>query len=274
MPDPLLLQAATSPHDAGVREMAALSARMAYVAMCLTLCWGVFTATGWVRRLSGHHALRGGHQMLASFTIATGVTHAAAFPFLDDIDFGLTKVLIPFADGGLARHALGIVGLELMVAIALTAGLHRTVKYLNWLRFHQLAYPAVAMTVVHAWFGAAANGNLSLLWLGGITLLAPALTLSVLRLMPPKHLVRIGLLDAPPVGPSKPGKAVVMRVSVDNQRCRRYGICQQEAPDVFQLREDGRLRYTRNPNAGQNDQAQAAARACPMRAIQLQGVDQ
>jgi hypothetical protein len=38
-----------------------------------------------------------------------------------------------------------------------------------------------------------------------------------------------------------------LKVSVDNQRCHRYGFCQAEAPDVFQLREDGRLAYRRTP---------------------------
>ena len=74
--------AATS-YDAGVRAVSALSARMAYVAMCLTLCWGVLTATGWVHRLTGRQALRGGHIVLATFTLATGLTHGLAFLLLD-----------------------------------------------------------------------------------------------------------------------------------------------------------------------------------------------
>ncbi|RZQ62866.1 ferredoxin [Amycolatopsis suaedae] len=242
--------------------------------MCLTLCWGVLTATGWVRRLTGHHALRTGHAMLAVFTLATGFIHAAAFAFLDDPFFTVLKLIVPLADGGTVRHALGIAGFELMLAIAVTAGLSRSFKYLSWLRFHQLAYVAVGLTVVHSWIGAMANGHLAVVWIAGITVLAPTVTLAILRWLPPHRLIRIGLLDATPVGPPRQGHTLTMRVSVDNQRCRRYGICQSEAPEVFRLQEDGRLQYSRSPDPGLTEQVQAAARACPMRAIQLQGVEQ
>jgi ferredoxin len=63
-----------------------------------------------------------------------------------------------------------------------------------------------------------------------------------------------------------------VQVSVDNQRCKRYGICQAESPQLFQLMEDGRLRYVRDPDTDSRAQAQAAARSCPMQAIQLQEV--
>jgi sulfoxide reductase heme-binding subunit YedZ len=59
---------------------------------------------------------------------------------------------------------------------------------------------------------------------------------------------------------------------VDNQRCKRYGICQAESPELFQLLADGRLHYVRDPDSGEHAGAQAAARSCPMRAIHLQEV--
>jgi sulfoxide reductase heme-binding subunit YedZ len=137
--------------------------------------------------------------------------------------------------------------------------------------------------VVHSWFGAIANGHLALLWLGGITVLTPAVTLTALRFLPPKLLIRAGLLAAAPattgtqlavVEPPPPGPRVgrKVQVSVDNQRCKRYGICQAESPQLFQLMEDGRLRYVRDPDTDSRAQAQAAARSCPMQAIQLQEV--
>ena len=169
-------------HDIGIREVAALSARVAYVLMCFTLCWGILTATGWVRRATGHQAIRSGHMMLAVLTLATGTTHAAVFVLLREQSLSLASVALPFS--GRWRHGLGILGLELMIAITLTVGLRRFVRYRRWLRFHQLAYVAVAMVVVHSWFGAVANGHLSVLWLAGITALVPAVTLTVLRVLP------------------------------------------------------------------------------------------
>jgi sulfoxide reductase heme-binding subunit YedZ len=268
-------------HDIGVRETAALSARLAYVFMCLTLSWGVLTYTGWIKRLTGHQAIRSGHMILATFTIATGFSHAIVFLLLREQGLDAVGITVPF--NGKLRHTLGILGLEIMTAILISTGLRRFIRYRNWLRFHQLAYVAVGMTVVHSWFGAVANGHLGLLWLGGITVLAPAVTLAVLRFLPPRILTRAGLLAAAPAAaetqlavatppPAGPRNGRKVQVSVDNQRCKRYGICQAESPQLFQLMEDGRLRYVRDPDTESRAQAQAAARSCPMQAIQLQEV--
>jgi ferredoxin/DMSO/TMAO reductase YedYZ heme-binding membrane subunit len=279
-----MIDIALPQHDIGVREVAALSARAAYVLMCFTLSWGIFTATGWIRRLTGHQAIRSGHMILATFTVAAGVTHAVVFLLLREQGLNTAGILIPF--GGRFRHGLGILGLELMIAIIFATGLKNFVNYRRWLRFHQLAYPAVAMVVVHSWYGAIANGHLAVTWLAGVTALTPAITLTALRLTPPSILIKAGLLSpapkaAPPSmsdivpngsmnGHVRNGRKVT--VSVDNQRCRRYGICQAESPDLFQLLADGRLRYVRDPENGKRAGAQAAARACPMQAIQLQEV--
>jgi ferredoxin/DMSO/TMAO reductase YedYZ heme-binding membrane subunit len=269
-------------HDIGVRETAALSARIAYVLMCLTLCWGIFTATGWIRRLTGHQAIRSSHMVLATLTVAFGFAHAIVFLLLREQGLDIVGISVPFS--GYARHGLGILGLELMIAIILATSLKNLVNYRRWLRFHQLAYVAVALVVVHSWFGAIHNGHLAVTWLGGVTVLTPAITLTALRLTPPSLLIKWGLLSAAPkaappsVIEASPGGALNQRngrkitVSVDNQRCRRYGICQAESPELFQLLADGRLRYVRDPENGKRAGAQAAARSCPMQAIQLQEV--
>lgn len=283
-------------HDIGIREVAALSARCAYVLMCFTLCWGVLTATGWVRRLTGHQAIRSGHMILAILTLATGITHAAVFVLLREQSLSVVGVTVPFS--GRLRHTLGILGLELMLAITVAVGLRRWMRYRRWLRFHQFAYPAVAMLVVHSWFGAVANGHLAVVWLAGVTTLVPAATLIMLRVLPPRWLIRAGLLGAAPAamppGPRQTvpaavapvtgvlsgnggssgyhGYAAKVRVSVDNQRCKRYGICQDESPGLFRLLADGRLHYVRDPDPAGSAGAEAAARACPMRAIQLREV--
>lgn len=269
----LILAAAIDAHDAGIRQMAAMSARFAYLTMCLTLCWGVLTATGWVRRVTGHQALRSGHLLLAAFTLATAVTHALAFLFLDERIFRGIDLVVPFL-GGEFRHALGIIALDLFLAIAATAGAHRFFRYRNWLRFHQLSYVAIALALAHSWLGAWANSDLDLLWLAGITVATPAVTLTVVRVCPPRVLVRLGLIDDETGVVKRIDKTAPLRISVDNQRCHRYGFCQTEAPDVFQLREDGRLAYRQQPDVARNPDVRSAVRACPMRAIQLQSADQ
>ena len=58
-------------------------------------------------------------------------------------------------------------------------------------------------------------------------------------------------------------------VSVDNGHCELYAICQQEAPEVFELGPDGRLRYDARPAAQHTQEVRQAARCCPMQAITL-----
>ncbi|WIX78332.1 ferric reductase-like transmembrane domain-containing protein [Amycolatopsis carbonis] len=181
--------------DPAARGIAALSARLSYAFMCLTLCWGVLTATGWVRSVTGRKALRSGHLTLATLALSFGCLHALGFLYLTVNPFSLAYITVPFMPGTLARHTFGIVGLELMLAIALTTCVQRWTSYRRWLWLHRLAYPAVALTALHAFFGAIANGHLATLWLAGITLLVPPVTLALLRFLPPRTLERIGLVE-------------------------------------------------------------------------------
>lgn len=261
------LNTVTSPHDAGIAEAAALSGRLTYLCMCFTLCWGVLAAAGWVRRFSGQDALRTGHVVLAAFTLATGTLHGLTFLFLDDFRddaaFGFADLLLPFYDGT-ARHAMGIVGFELVVAVSVTAGLRRGAREGRWLRFHQLGYPAIGLLAAHAWLGAIRSGHLATGWLAGITVLVPPIVLSALRVLPAAALVRAGLIAPVPA-------AGTLRVDVDSHLCHAYGVCQSEAPQVFRLGRDGRLEYEKRPAARLTPHVRAAARACPMRAIHLVG---
>lgn len=181
--------------DPAARGLAAFAARASYAAMMLTLTWGVLTATGWVRSVTGRKALRSSHMVLATGTLIFGGIHALGFFYLTIQPYSLQYLFLPFLSGQETRHSMGIVGFEVMLAIALTAGLQRFTSYRRWLWLHRCAYPAVALTALHAWFGAIANGHLATVWLGGITLLIPAVTVSLLRFLPAHTLERIGLVE-------------------------------------------------------------------------------
>lgn len=66
-----------------------------------------------------------------------------------------------------------------------------------------------------------------------------------------------------------PGPTPPVTVSVDKSHCQLYGICEHEAPTVFDLGADGRLRYQRGPAPAVTDQVRQAARCCPTQAITL-----
>lgn len=188
-----LVQAVPTPHDAGVRQVAALSARLAYALMCVTLSWGVLVSTGWVHRLTGRSATRDSHMVMATLTLAFGLIHVLSFFFVTDVNFSAVDLSVPMADG-LLRHATGIIGFEVMIAIAVSVAFQRFFKYRRWLFLHKLAYPAVALLVVHSLFGAIANGHLEILWLGGLTFLVPTAVLAVLRFVPSRVLDDVGLV--------------------------------------------------------------------------------
>jgi NADPH-dependent 2,4-dienoyl-CoA reductase/sulfur reductase-like enzyme/ferredoxin len=62
-----------------------------------------------------------------------------------------------------------------------------------------------------------------------------------------------------------------VRIGVDNNRCHIYGICQQEAPEVFRISEGGSLHYTPSVPAEFAARARQAVRCCPMQAITVKG---
>jgi methionine sulfoxide reductase heme-binding subunit len=179
--------------DEGLRSVAAISARLSYSLMCLTICWGVLTKTGWARRLGERKTLRSLHMVLATLTITFGMVHAMGFLFLNEGAFTFAQLVLPF--GTFFRYAIAIIGLELMIAIALTATMYRWTSYRRWQWVHRMAYLALPLLVVHSLLGAAANGHLSLVWLVGLTLLIPTVTLSILRFVPTRMLVQIGLVE-------------------------------------------------------------------------------
>jgi sulfoxide reductase heme-binding subunit YedZ len=182
-------------HDAGVRELSVLSARLAYALMCLTLTWGVLVGTGWVDRLTGRHALRASHQVFATLTLAFAFVHGVAFLLMDS-PVSVAGLVIPFS--GSFRDTMGVLAFEGMLAASIAVGLKRWTTYWRWLWLHRLAYPAFALGVLHGFFESLAAGRLGAVYVGGLTLLVPAVTVAVLRFLPAKTLTTAGLLEDGP----------------------------------------------------------------------------
>jgi sulfoxide reductase heme-binding subunit YedZ len=185
--------AAESPHDLGVHQVAALSARAAFVFLCLGLCWGIFTSTGWLHRLTGRQATRSSHVVLVTLALAFAVLHAAAFVFMqgDQVDIG--DLAMPMRSGGVPQ-ALGIVSVELMIAVVAATVAQRFLRHHQWLWVHRLAYPAVALGVVHSAVGALIDGHLAALWVFGLAVLVPTAVVVALRFVPARMLAGAGLL--------------------------------------------------------------------------------
>lgn len=185
-------------HDQGVREMFAVSGRLTYALMCLTLTWGVLTTTGWLHRLAGRQALRSGHLVLGTLTLGFAFSHVVALLFMRVEIFTVWEVFVPFNGGVKLQHTLGILAFEGMLAASVVVGVRRWLSYRQWLGIHRLSYVAFGCGVVHAFFGALNSGSLSTLWLIGITLLVPTVTIALVRFVPARALSSTGLFGDEP----------------------------------------------------------------------------
>jgi ferredoxin len=61
------------------------------------------------------------------------------------------------------------------------------------------------------------------------------------------------------------------RIMVDRGRCEGHGLCEQTAPDVFRLDDDGRLDLAHEQiDAAQEALVSAAIRVCPVAALRIE----
>jgi ferredoxin len=60
------------------------------------------------------------------------------------------------------------------------------------------------------------------------------------------------------------------RIEVDFDRCEGHGLCEQTAPEVFRLDDEGQLHLTRDEVAPEQQSLVAAAvRVCPVAALKV-----
>ena len=61
-----------------------------------------------------------------------------------------------------------------------------------------------------------------------------------------------------------------MRIEVDRNRCTGLGMCEAEAPDVFEVQDDGSLLLlNETPSEQQHTAVRAAVESCPTEALSL-----
>jgi ferredoxin len=61
-----------------------------------------------------------------------------------------------------------------------------------------------------------------------------------------------------------------MRIVVDRDKCTGLGMCEAEAPDLFEVQDDGTLTVLdERPEEAQREAAEAAVLSCPTEALTL-----
>ena len=61
-----------------------------------------------------------------------------------------------------------------------------------------------------------------------------------------------------------------MRIVVDYSKCTGLGMCEAEAPDIFEVQDDGTLvLLDETPSEDQRAAAEAAVESCPTEALSI-----
>jgi ferredoxin len=61
-----------------------------------------------------------------------------------------------------------------------------------------------------------------------------------------------------------------MRIVVDYDKCTGLGMCEAEAPDLFEVQDDGSLTILNDtPTEQQRAEAEAAVESCPTEALSI-----
>ena len=139
---------AVDPADHALHNTAAFAGFAAYALMVGTVVWGVFTATGVVRRTIRRETLYGGHMTMAVAALAFIVVHVAGNVFRPAAHLGLWNASIPFLHTSTAI-TLGVLGAELAVVTSTSVWFQRRLGYRTWHRLHWLGYPTYGLAIAH-----------------------------------------------------------------------------------------------------------------------------
>jgi ferredoxin/DMSO/TMAO reductase YedYZ heme-binding membrane subunit len=230
----------------------------------LAIVWGLMLRNGWAATRMRHARIYGIHQTIAVLGLSLGTVHALAqlaaplghvrpidefVPFLNAVD--------PIGLG------VGVIGLEVIAAASLSVLIQRKLGFSRWRALHVMTYAAFMLIVAHVLLSGSDVGPP---WVWG-SVMGAWLTTVVLWLMTTPWLRTI--LGGTKGKFSLGRRGVEVSVDVDPVRCKRFGFCEHDAPEVFKLRSDGRLSYLASVPADQVDSVIRAMKVCPARAITI-----
>lgn len=236
---------------------------LSFFLLWLAVMGGLILRNGWALTWVRHSTLHGVHTSLALLGLTLGVVHGAAQLAKPGL-FRLIDLLVPFTFWrDPIGVGVGVIGLEVMIAVALSITIQRVLGYSRWRALHSMSYVAFTLVVAH-------------ILISGSDAWVPALYFSVLGAW--VLTVAVWFITTPVFATlrrrtdersSIKQRSQEITVNVDAQRCARFGFCEHEAPAVFRLRGDGRLAYRASVPAEEATPVIRAAEVCPARAINL-----
>lgn len=258
----------------GVHVVAATAGFSSYLLIWGAVMWGMFLRNGWVYHRVRHSTLYSTHMGLGLMGLALGTLHGFAQTAAPVAVTTLRDVFVPFLNldhyawGDLPYlvrmgEGIGTLCLELMVAATAATWFREKLGANRWRAFHMINYAGYLLMVAHIFISGSDMGHG---WAWGMVLVTTTITV-VTMAWTTNWGAAMRRRGESSLNIAKPGAR--LSVEVDALACVRFGFCEHEAPEVFQLTGDGRLTYDASVPIESADGAVRAARVCPARAIRL-----
>lgn len=255
-----------------VHLVAATVGFTSFALLWLSIVWGLVLANGWTMTRMRHSTVVAIHHTVALLGLTLGLVHGLAQMAVPGGPVRWVDQVVPFLNPtdpvGLG---LGVVALELFLAVGLSALVQRRLGHARWRAVHRLTYAAFMLLVGHVLISGS-DVRPPVVW--GPVLAAWAVTLGLWAWTTPwAERLRTRRARRPAergrVAAQRRGAGQEITVDVDSRLCGRFGFCEHEAPDVFQLRGDGRLVYRASVPTHEAGAVVRAVEVCPARAIVL-----
>lgn len=248
--------------DQQVHLVAAAVGFASYLLLWITVVWGIVLRNGWAQARIRHSSVYGLHMSAAICGLTLAVVHAGAQLAAPNGPVRLVDEFVPFLNPT-DRLGLGVavIGLELMIAAAASVAIRKRLGHTRWRALHALTYCAFTLVVAHILLSGSDVGPAYMwgsvlgTWLFALLLWVATTPLAALARMRARRGGR--------------ARAQEVAVHVDPAKCMRFGFCEHEAPDTFNLRTDGRLSYRAAVPPERLDAVLRAVEVCPARAIML-----
>jgi ferredoxin/DMSO/TMAO reductase YedYZ heme-binding membrane subunit len=245
--------------------VAAVVGFSSYFLLWAAVLWGLMLRNGWAGTRMRHSTIYSIHMTVALFGISLGLVHAGAQLAVPNGHVTLIDEFVPFTNE-VDPIGVGIatIATELFVAAWLAVGVQKKLGYSRFRAVHSLVYIAFMLVAGHALISGSDMEH-PLAWgsVLGSVLLVIGLWLSTTGWVSRAKRARADQMAA------RQQSVESVTVNVDPVRCARFGFCEQEAPDVFQIRGDGRLSYKAAVTVDELNPVVRAVEVCPARAIML-----
>ena len=247
----------------GVHVIAATVGFISFFLCWLAIVWGLVLRNAWASTRLRHSTVYGIHHTVALLGLCLALVHALAQLAAPQGPVRLVDEVLPFLNPvDPVGIGVGVVGLEILLAAALSTLIQRRLGFSRWRALHALTYVAFMLVVGHVLLSGSDTGPT---WVWGSVMVAWLSTV-VLWVTSTSW---FGDRWRRVAGTGGAGPTLDVTIGVDPVRCGRFGFCEHEAPQVFSLRGDGRLSYAASVPAEQLDGVLRAMKACPARAISV-----